>query len=76
MLLYNTRLHLFPGKLKSRWIGPFEVLQIFDHGAVEIRSLATSKVFTVNGHRLKPYFASIPAEGEESFTLRDPQLEA
>ena len=25
VLLYNSRLKLFPGKLKSRWTGPFEV---------------------------------------------------
>ena len=23
VLLYNSKLHLFPSKLKSRWIGPF-----------------------------------------------------
>ena len=25
VLLYNSKLHLFPGKLKSRWIGPFTI---------------------------------------------------
>jgi hypothetical protein len=36
VLLYNSRLHLFPGKLKSRWIGPFIIRSIFPHGAIEI----------------------------------------
>ncbi|RVW72421.1 Retrovirus-related Pol polyprotein from transposon 17.6 [Vitis vinifera] len=27
VLLYDTRLHIFPGKLKSRWIGPFIIHQ-------------------------------------------------
>ncbi|RVW74887.1 hypothetical protein CK203_054599 [Vitis vinifera] len=25
VLMYDTRLHIFPGKLKSRWIGPFVI---------------------------------------------------
>ena len=25
VLLYDSSLHIFPGKLKSRWIGPFKV---------------------------------------------------
>lgn len=42
VLLYHSRLRLFPGKLRSRWIGPFVVTNVFPHGAVEIQSLATS----------------------------------
>ncbi|RVW62882.1 Retrovirus-related Pol polyprotein from transposon 17.6 [Vitis vinifera] len=29
VLLYDTRLHIFPGKLKSRWIGPFIIHRVF-----------------------------------------------
>jgi len=36
VLLYNSKIHLFPGKLKSRWTGPFVVRTVFTHGAVEI----------------------------------------
>nr|XP_016502078.1 PREDICTED: uncharacterized protein LOC107820332 [Nicotiana tabacum] len=36
VLLYNSRLRLFLGKLKSRWSGPFRVMQVFLSGAVEI----------------------------------------
>ncbi|RVW57865.1 Retrovirus-related Pol polyprotein from transposon 17.6 [Vitis vinifera] len=28
VLLYDSRLHIFPGKLKSRWIGPFIIHQV------------------------------------------------
>lgn len=42
VLLYHSRLRSFPGKLRSRWIGPFVVTNVFPHGAVEIQSLATS----------------------------------
>ena len=34
VLLFNSRLHLFPGKLKSKWTGPYLVTQLFPHGAV------------------------------------------
>ncbi|XP_060960702.1 uncharacterized protein LOC133031258 [Cannabis sativa] len=30
LLLFNSRLKLFPGKLKSRWSGPFTVVKEFD----------------------------------------------
>ncbi|XP_068315019.1 uncharacterized protein, partial [Pyrus communis] len=39
VLLYDSCLRLFPGKLKSRWVGPFKVLQTFPHGAVEIENM-------------------------------------
>jgi len=37
VLLYDFRLHLLPGKLRSRWTGPFVVVRVFPHGAVEIK---------------------------------------
>ncbi|XP_016452373.2 uncharacterized protein LOC107776933 [Nicotiana tabacum] len=36
VLLFNSRLRLFPGKLKSRWSGPFRVVEIHPTGAIEI----------------------------------------
>ena len=36
VLLFYSRLKLFPGKLRSRWTGPFIVTNVFPHGAVEI----------------------------------------
>ena len=37
VLLYNSRLKLFLGKLRSRWSGPFIVRKVHSHGAVEIQ---------------------------------------
>ena len=39
VLIYNSCLHLFPGKLRSRWTGPFRVHAISTHGAIEIEDL-------------------------------------
>ena len=36
VLLFNSRLKLFPCKLKSKWSGPFIVVQVFPYGGVEI----------------------------------------
>ncbi|XP_070045174.1 uncharacterized protein [Nicotiana tomentosiformis] len=55
VLLYNSRLRLFPGKLKSRWSGPFRVVEIHPTGAVELAAENDSRTFRVNGHRLKHY---------------------
>ena len=36
VLLYNSRLRLFPGKLKSKWSGPFKVTRVFTNGAIKV----------------------------------------
>ncbi|XP_070662403.1 uncharacterized protein [Malus domestica] len=56
VLLYNSRLRIFPKKLRSRWYGPFIMLKVFEHGAVEIKNPTDGTIFKVNGQRLKPYF--------------------
>ena len=53
--LCNSHLKLFPGKLCSRWDGPYEVLEAFDNGSVLILDHKTKNSFKMNGHRLKPY---------------------
>ena len=37
VLLYNSRLKIFPGKLKSRWSGPYTVLMSTPFGAVTLK---------------------------------------
>ena len=54
VLLFNSRLKLFPGKLRSRWTGPYTVVKVFPYGAVELKG-ETGLEFKVNGQRLKPY---------------------
>ncbi|GKB35572.1 reverse transcriptase domain-containing protein [Tanacetum coccineum] len=36
VLLFNSRLKIFSGKLKTRWTEPFTVAQVFPYGAVEL----------------------------------------
>ena len=55
VLLFNSRLKLFPGKLKSRWSGPFIVTKVFSHGGAEV-SHPEKGTFTVAIQCLKPYY--------------------
>ncbi|KAL9405303.1 hypothetical protein Peur_002275 [Populus x canadensis] len=75
VLLYHSRLKLFPGKLRSRWIGPFVVSNVFSYGAVEITSLEINKVLKVNGHRLKPFYEGWTTELTASAELAEPIYE-
>nr|GEW09787.1 reverse transcriptase domain-containing protein [Tanacetum cinerariifolium] len=55
VLLFNSRLKIFCGKLKSRWSGPFTISHVYPYGTVEL-SQPDGTNFKVNGHRLKHYF--------------------
>ncbi|KAK2416448.1 hypothetical protein QL285_038843 [Trifolium repens] len=74
VLLFNSRLKVMAGKLRSKWIGPFVVTNVFPHGAVEIKSAGTNKVFKVNGQRLKLFHESSMPEEEtvEELSLEKP----
>nr|GEV59920.1 hypothetical protein [Tanacetum cinerariifolium] len=36
VLLFNSRLKIFSGKLKTRWTGPFTVAHVFPYGTIEL----------------------------------------
>ncbi|GJR34045.1 reverse transcriptase domain-containing protein [Tanacetum coccineum] len=55
VLLFNSRLKIFSGKLKSRWSGPFTITEVFSYGTAKL-SHPDGSNFKVNCHRLKHYF--------------------
>nr|GEY82397.1 reverse transcriptase domain-containing protein [Tanacetum cinerariifolium] len=55
VLLFNSRLEIFSGKLKTRWSGAFTIAKVFPYGTVEL-SQANGPNFKMNGHRVKHYF--------------------
>ncbi|GJX32574.1 hypothetical protein Tco_0242429 [Tanacetum coccineum] len=62
VLLFNSRLKIFSGKLKTRWSGPFTITQVFPYGTIEL-SQPDGPNFKVNGHRVKHYFGGdIPSK--------------
>ncbi|RVW12793.1 hypothetical protein CK203_110397 [Vitis vinifera] len=69
VLLYDSRLHIFPGKLKSRWIGPFIIHQVHLNGVVELLNSNSIDTFKVNGHRLKPFIEPFKQEKRKSTSL-------
>ncbi|XP_075103610.1 uncharacterized protein LOC142178180 [Nicotiana tabacum] len=71
VLLFNSRLRLFPRKLKSRWSGPFEVVRVTPYGAIELRVLNADIKFLVNGHRVKHYWGGIIAREKTKVVLAD-----
>ena len=71
VLFFNSRLKLFPGKLKLKWSGPFIVVQIFPYGGVEIMHLKKGQ-FKVNAQRLKPYFGGAFHAGRQDTILSTP----
>ncbi|XP_052621983.1 uncharacterized protein LOC111886000 [Lactuca sativa] len=75
VILYHSRLKLFPGKLQSRWHEPFIVIKVFDHSAVEIKSLETNQIFKVNGHHLKPFYEGFDMGEFDNITLETPIYE-
>ncbi|XP_031106205.1 uncharacterized protein LOC116010846 [Ipomoea triloba] len=70
VLLFNPRLKLFPGKLRSRWSGPYEVVNAYPSGAVVIRG--KNGDFTTNGQRLKHYHDDTKIEAKVVISLCSP----
>ncbi|XP_014632982.1 uncharacterized protein LOC114420602 [Glycine soja] len=58
VLLLNSRLKLFPGKLKSKWSRPFVIKKVRSYGEIELydpQSQDPERTWVVNGQRLKLY---------------------
>nr|GFA59495.1 uncharacterized protein [Tanacetum cinerariifolium] len=59
VLLFNSRLKIFSGKLKSRWSGPFTISEIYPYGTAKLIN-PDGYNFKVNCHRLKHYHGGDP----------------
>nr|GEX76015.1 retrovirus-related Pol polyprotein from transposon 17.6 [Tanacetum cinerariifolium] len=55
VLLFNSRLKIFSGKLKTRWSDPFTITEVYLYGTAKL-SHADGLNFKVNCHRLKHYY--------------------
>nr|XP_009758168.1 PREDICTED: uncharacterized protein LOC104210904 [Nicotiana sylvestris] len=56
VLFFNSRLRIFPGKLKSKWNGPFEFVGVTPFGAFDLKN-KNNEIFRVNVRRVKHYLA-------------------
>nr|GEZ42071.1 reverse transcriptase domain-containing protein [Tanacetum cinerariifolium] len=59
VLLFNSRLKIFSGKLKSRWSGTFTISKIYPYGTAKLVHPDGCN-FKVNCHRLKHYHGGDP----------------
>nr|GFA81285.1 reverse transcriptase domain-containing protein [Tanacetum cinerariifolium] len=59
VLLFNSRLKIFSGKLKSRWSGLFTIAEIYPYGTAKLVNTDGCN-FKVNCHRLKHYHGGDP----------------
>jgi hypothetical protein len=71
VLFYNSRLYLFPGRLKSQWTGPFIIRTVFSYGAIEIEDPKNGNIFKVNRQRVKP-FLELRSSEVKATLLEDP----
>ncbi|XP_025664869.1 uncharacterized protein [Arachis hypogaea] len=55
VLLYISRLRLLPGKLRSKWEGPYQVVKAEPYWVYHLCHPSSSDIFKVNRHRLKLY---------------------
>nr|GFB22776.1 reverse transcriptase domain-containing protein [Tanacetum cinerariifolium] len=59
VLLFNSRIKIFSGKLKSRWSGPFTISEIYPYGTAKLVHPDGCN-FKVNCHRIKHYHGGDP----------------
>ena len=57
VLLFRSRFRFSPGKLLSRWEGPFHIEEVYRSGAIKINNFEGTKPQVVNGQILKHYMA-------------------
>ncbi|XP_049406141.1 uncharacterized protein LOC125869741 [Solanum stenotomum] len=70
VLLFNSRLRLFPRKLRSKWIASFEVVRMTQQGAVELKG-ESGPTFLLNRQWVKHYFGVDLDCDREALELND-----
>jgi hypothetical protein len=71
-LLYDSRFKEFQGKLRTRWLGPYEVDTIFPNGTVRLLTIDDSRTpLLVNGHRLRLYQKPVSKEDFKATCMAD-----
>ena len=60
VLLFRSCFTFSPGKLLSRWEGPFHIEEAYRSGAIKINNFEGTKPQVVNGQTLKHYMAGDP----------------
>ena len=64
VLLFNSRLRFFAGKLLSKWEGPYVIEEVYHSGAIKINNFKGTNPRVVNGQRIKHYISGNPINVE------------
>ena len=64
MLLFNSRLRFFAGKLLSKWEGPYVIEEVYRSGAIKINNFEGTNPRVINGQRIKHYISGNPIDVE------------
>ena len=64
VLLFNSRLRFFAGKLLSKWEGPYVIQEVYHSGAIKINNFEGTNPKVVNGQRIKHYISGNPINVE------------
>ena len=71
-LLYDSRFENFQGKLRTRWLGPYEIDTIFPNRIVRLLTIDYSRTsLLVNGYRLHLYQQPISKEDFKATSMAD-----
>ena len=55
-MLYDSKFKDFKGKLRTRWLGPYQIDTCYANGSIRIKIIDEDQfLMLVNGHRLKLY---------------------
>ena len=55
-LLFDSKFKDFKAKFTTHWLGPYEIVDVYDNGSVKLQTIDDeARQFVVNGHRLKLY---------------------
>ena len=64
ILLFNSRLRFFAGKLLSKLEGPYVIEEVYHSGAIKVNNFEGTNPKVVNGQRIKHYISSNPVNVE------------
>ena len=71
-LLYDSRFENFQGKLRTRWLGPYEVDTVFPNGTVRLLTIDDFRTpLLVNGYRLHLYQQLVSKEDLKATCMTD-----
>ena len=64
VLLFNSRLRFFAGKLLSKWEGPYVIDEVYRFDAIKINNFEGINPRVVNDQRIKHYISGNPINVE------------